>query len=224
MRPRFGALPHQLQRSQQMPPADAGLASATSQPSASRGASIVTDTHRHRLRPQMTHTLEALRTEHEAPAGRARRSQGHPRGVAPCQSGVPGHPRGLTPRRRLTRSLVTLTVRWTVPRAPVGTCSALGGILARQSRAAVRRAGWRRSQRMPLRRLRPSGVLRPTEVGTYRISVVAIGRCNEHRPGVHACRPGAERVRHSEPAAASAAARGSSSAISWSSSVGVRMS
>src|SRR6266571_508634 len=32
--------------------------------------------------------------------------------------------------------------------------------LARQSRAAVRRAGWRRSQRMPFRRLRPSGVLR----------------------------------------------------------------
>src|SRR5258708_34313554 len=39
--------------------------------------------------------------------------------------------------------------------------------LARQSRAAVRRAGWRGSQRMPFRLLRPGGVLRPTEVGTY---------------------------------------------------------
>jgi hypothetical protein len=96
--------------------------------------------------------------------------------------------------------------------------------LARQSRAAVRRAGWRRSQRMPFRRLRPGGVLRPAEVGTYRISLVAIGRCNEHRPGVHACRPGAGQERHSESAAASAAARGPSSAMSWSSSAGVRMS
>ncbi len=39
--------------------------------------------------------------------------------------------------------------------------------LARQSRAAVRRAGWRGSPRMPFRLLRPGGVLRPTEVGTY---------------------------------------------------------
>jgi hypothetical protein len=90
--------------------------------------------------------------------------------------------------------------------------------------AVVRRAGWRRSQRMPFRRLRPSGVLRPTGVGTYRISLVAISRCNEHRPGVHACRPGVEQERHSEPAAANAAAGGLSSAMSWSSSVGVRMS
>lgn len=96
--------------------------------------------------------------------------------------------------------------------------------LARRSRGAVRRAGWRRSQRMRFRRLRPGGVLRPAGAGTYRISLVAIGRCDEHRPGVHACSPGAGQERHCEPAAASAAARGSSSAMSWSSSAGVRMS
>ena len=66
-------------------------------------------------------------------------AQEHPRGVAPCRSGVRGLPRGPTLRRGLMRSVVTLTVLWSVPGAPVGTGSALGGIW--QGRVVLQYAG-----------------------------------------------------------------------------------
>jgi hypothetical protein len=159
---------------------------------------------------------------HRAATTKATKLRASPRTSA-VPTGVPGHPRGPTPSRRLTRSLVTLTVRWTVPRAPVGTFSARRD-LVRQSRAAACRAGRPRSQRMPFRRLRRSGCCgRPRSARTGSAWSRSAG-ARSTAQGVHTCRPGAERERHSEPAAANAAARGSSSAMSWSSSVGVRTS
>src|SRR5215813_4189816 len=51
-----------------------------------------------------------------------------------------GHPRGPAPRLRLTHSLVTLTVRWTVPRGPVHLSKARRD-LVRQSRASGKSSG-----------------------------------------------------------------------------------